>query len=213
MPPPWSEYHDEIEQLFRLRGSVNTFLRPENLDYQLVMDWYNAGIPLAVVIEAINAVFDKNESSARRKTISSLLYCKHAVKDLWSERKELFIGGRDETPESDADAMLEALAADVETASAPAEILAEVAQRVRGLVREKSVPAIEESLMELERELIELVVGSLPADDRAELQTDIARSLGDTSKLNDKTRARTEEANLRRIVRDRFALPRLTLFR
>ena len=39
----------------------------------------------------------------------------------------------------------------------------------------------------------------------------ITRALGD-AKLDAKTRARTEAANLRRLVRDRFGLPRLTLF-
>jgi len=43
-------------------------------------------------------------------------------------------------------------------------------------------------------------------------RADIASALGDTSRLDEKTRARTEEANLRRLVREKFGLPRLTLF-
>jgi hypothetical protein len=45
-----------------------------------------------------------------------------------------------------------------------------------------------------------------------DLRREISASLGNTSRLDEKTRARTEEANLRRFIRERFDLPRLTLF-
>lgn len=209
--PLSEDFFLEIESHFVLRRNSPFIFNAK--DWMLMKEWHDSGVPLAIVIEAIDQVFDKNEASGRPKTISSLSYCKHAVKDLWNERKELFIGGHDVTPESGAEVMLEALAGDVAAAAAPPEIATEFATRVRALARENSVPAIEEALIELERELIERVVASLPSGDRAALQDEITRSLGDTSKLNEKTRARTAEANLRRIVRDRFALPRLTLFR
>lgn len=212
MTVPLSEdFFLEIESHFALRRNSPFIFNAK--DWALMKEWHDTGVPLAVVIEAMDQVFEKNESSGRRKTISSLSYCKHAVKDLWQERKELYIGGGDETPESDAGPMLEALASAIEAASAPPAVLSETARRVRELAALKSVPTIEEALIDLEHELIEQVVTSLAPDDRAELQSDITRSLGDTSRLNEKTRARTEEANLRRLVRDRFLLPRLTLFR
>jgi hypothetical protein len=46
----------------------------------------------------------------------------------------------------------------------------------------------------------------------AAMRQEIADSLGEASSLDEKTRARTEEANLRRLIRERFDLPRLTLF-
>ena len=58
--------------------------------------------------------------------------------------------------------------------------------------------------MDIEREMIE----SLVTDD---IRNELAATL-DTTKLDAKIRARTEEANLRRLVRERFGLPRLTLF-
>jgi len=65
--------------------------------------------------------------------------------------------------------------------------------------------------MEIERELIAALIASAP-DEVAGLRRDVAASLGDTSKLDPKIRARTEEANLRRLIREKFVLPRLTLF-
>lgn len=165
-------------------------------DWTLMKKWRDDGVPLPVVIEAIDTVFEKNEASGRRKVISSLSYCRHAVKELWEERKNLFVGGGEQTPESSPSEMLEALAQ---------QVPAEFADRVRTLATLKSVPKIEEALIELEREMLEQL-----ADDS--LRADARTSLGDTSKLDEKTRARTEEANLRRLIREKYALPRLTLF-
>ena len=120
------------------------------------------------------------------------------MKELWKDRRELLIGGQESAPEEEVVPRLEALA------GAVAEVAPEFGDRVRALAAEKSVPRIEERLMELEQELIESL---LP---RAEELRAEARAL--TSGANEKTRARTEEAHLRRLVRERFGLPRLTLF-
>jgi hypothetical protein len=42
--------------------------------------WHEDGIPLPVVIEALDSVFEKQE--AKGKKVNSLSYCKHAVKEL-----------------------------------------------------------------------------------------------------------------------------------
>ncbi|HXH39697.1 MAG TPA: hypothetical protein VNN08_13795, partial [Thermoanaerobaculia bacterium] len=81
----------------------------------------------------------------------------------------------------------------------------------RALASERSVPRIEERLIDLERELVDAFIAAAPAEIAA-IRAEIAAALGDTSKLDEKTRARTEEANLRRLVREKFGLPRLTLF-
>jgi|SRR5205085_3217091 len=202
--PPVTDYFLEIESHFALRRNTPFILSAK--DWALMKQWHTDGVPLPVVIEAIDTVFEKNETSGRRKTISSLSYCRHAVKDLWSERKELYIGDAAVTPEAAPEVLLVALAElvsphDTETANA-----------IRALAREQSVPKIEERLLELEAALIEKLSAALPDGELATMQESIARALGDASKLDEKTRARTVAANLRRMVRDRFGLPRLTLF-
>ena len=187
-------YFLDIEAHFAVRRNTPFILSAK--DWALMKKWRDDGVPLPVVIEAIDTVFEKNEASGRRKVISSLSYCRHAVKELWDERKNLFVGGGEQTPESSPAEMLEALAQ---------QVPAEFADRVRALATLKSVPKIEEALIELEREMLDQL-----ADDS--LRADARTSLGDTSKLEEKTRARTEEANLRRLIREKYALPRLTLF-
>src|SRR5438067_7652451 len=100
--------------------------------------WQGDGVPLPVIIEAIDSVFEKNETSGRRKIISSLSYCRHAVKELWDARRDLYVGGSEVTPEVSPEARLESLAQ---------QLREPFASRVRALAKEQSVPRIEQRLM------------------------------------------------------------------
>jgi hypothetical protein len=207
VPPetPPETYFQEIEAHFALRRGTPFILSAK--DWALMKKWYEDGVPLPVVIEAIDAVFERNETSGRKKVISSLSYCRHSIKELWQERQNLYVGAGDVTPEAGPQALLDALATQLEGS----EVAEPFASRVRALASEKSVPKIEERLIELERELVDAFIAADPASIEA-IRAEIAIALGDTSKLDQKTRARTEEANLRRLVREKFGLPRLTLF-
>jgi len=199
------QYYREIETHFAMRRGTPFILSAK--DWALMKKWHDEGVPLPVVIEAIDSVFEKNETSGRRKVISSLSYCRHAVKELWDERRNLYVGGIEQTPESAPEVMLEQLAQRLEASPSGAAF----AERVRALGSEKSVPRIEQRLIELEGEMLESVMATSPQD-IAEIRHEIAKALGNTAALDEKTRARTEEANLRRMIRERFDLPRLTLF-
>ena len=168
------EYFTEIESHFAMRRGTPFILNAK--DWALMKSWAEEGIPLPVVIEAIDSVFDKNEEKGNKKTINALSYCKHAVKELWQERKELQIGAEGVTPEENVEPLLEALAMRLETSAEAAPF----ADRVRALARERSVPRVEERLMELEQELIDAL---LPLAE--ELRTE-ARAL--TSGADEKTR-------------------------
>ena len=194
-------YFVEIEAHFAARRGTPFILNAK--DWALMKKWHDEGVPLPVVIEAIDSVFEKNETSGRRKVISSLSYCRHAVKELWDDRKVLYVGDQETTPENS----LESLAAQLEVIP----VAAPFAPRVRELARLGSIPKIEEHLLELERELLDTAIASAPADVEA-MRGEIVDSLGDTSRIDEKTIARTIEANLRRLVRERFGLPRLTMF-
>jgi hypothetical protein len=200
-----TDYFNEIESHFAARRGTPFILSAK--DWALMKKWHTDGVPLPLVIEAIDTVFEKNETSGRRKTISSLSYCRHAVKELWDERKELYVGAGETTPERVVAETLEGLAQQLETSALGAPF----APRVRELARAGSVPKIEEQLLDLERELLDAVIATAPAEVSA-LRDEIAGALGDTSRIDEKTIARTVEANLRRLVRERFGLPRLTLF-
>ena len=196
------DYFLEIEAHFAMRRGTPFILSAK--DWTLMKSWFDDGVPLAVVIEAIDSVFEKNEASGRRKVISSLSYCKHAVKEVWRDRKDLYAGSSEAPPEENVGELLEALAVDVEPVSA------DTAAKIRDLAAEKSVPRIEERLIEVEHDLLGRLLASLPDDERRAIEQPSASIIAD---VDEKTRQRTHEANLRRRVREKFALPRLTLFR
>lgn len=207
-----ADYFLEIESHFAMRRGTPFILSSK--DWLLMKKWHEEAVPLPVVLEAIDSVFDKNETAAgRKKMINGLSYCRHAVKELWDERRELHVGAEGQAPEAGVEPLLEALAVDLEASEAPHEVVAVFAARVRALAAEKTIPRIEEQLIDLEAELFSAVFAALPASEGEAVRAAVTRALGDTSRLDEKTRVRTEEANSRRIARDRFALPRLTLFR
>ena len=193
--PVADDYFLEIESHFALRRGTPFILSAK--DWVLMKKWAEDGIPLPVVIEAIDTVFEK--SAERKKVVNSLSYCRHAVKELWEERKELQIGASTTVPEEGSADMLARLASAVEPVSAS------IAEEIRGLMKEQSARAIEDRLIELERKLL-LDVPELDA-----MRAEVAQSLAG-AKLDEKTRARTEEAMLLRMVREKFGLPRLSLF-
>lgn len=188
-----ADYFLEIEAHFISRRGTPFVLNAK--DVNLIREWHDAGIPLPIVIEAIDAVFDKQE--AKEKKVNGLSFCKYAVKELWAERRELQVGSESVTPEEDPAARLEALALALESSPASS-----YAARVRELAREKSVPKIEEALMALEEELM------------ASLATDALRAEAAAlaAGVDEKSRARSEEAHLRRLVREELQVPRLTVF-
>lgn len=191
-----ADYFLEIESHFAARRGTPFILNAK--DWALMKSWSDEGVPLPVVIEAIDSVFDKNAEKGSKKAINSLSYCRHAVKELWQERRQLHVGAQDSVPEEDVQARLELLAGEV------ARVAPSVAERILSFASEKSVPRIEERLIELEEELVESLVASA-----GELR-DEARKLA--SGADEKTRTRTEQAHLRRLVREKFELPRLTVF-
>jgi len=194
-------YFLEIESHFATRRGTPFVLSAK--DWALMKRWRDDGVPLPVVIEAIDSVFEKNETSGRRKVINGLSYCRHAVKELWEDRKVLYVGETETTPELSLDALATQLAG--------TSLGAPFADRVRALATLGSIPKIEEHLLDLERELVDAAIAAEPSE-VASIRDEIAAALGDTSRIDAKTLARTVEANLRRLVRERFGLPRLTLF-
>ena len=188
-------YFQEIESHFALRRGTPFVLSAK--DWALMKKWSEDGIPLPVVIEALDSVFDK--AAERQKKVNSLSYCRHAVKELWEERKELQIGASATVPEEGSADTLARLA------DAVAPVSAEIAEEIRGLAKEQSARAIEDQLIEIERRL----VARIPELDA--MRAEVAEALVGT-KLDETTRARTEEAMLMRIVREKYALPRLSLF-
>ena len=214
-PLPDDDYFLEIEAHFAARRGTPFILSAK--DWSLMKSWKDDGVPLPVVIEAVDSCFDKNQQSGRRRTISSLSYCRHAVRDLWEERKDLAIGGSEALPEIDSTVQIEDLASSLTELAATAgssatAALLQAGEAVTEAARTRSVPKLEERLAEIEETLIEQLLSALTPEERQDLEREVDTELARYPIKDDDTRRRTREANLRRMVRRRFSLPRLSLF-
>ena len=210
-----TDYFLEIESHFAARRGTPFLFSSK--DWALLKSWSEEGIPLAVVLEAIDHCFDKRAESGRKGTISSLRYCRHAVKQTWEERKDLAVGSGGDLPELDPRGKLEALAAQLENAAelagpdTAASLLRDAAGQVRATAG-RTVPQIEEGLMAIEQALFDQLSTALGAGEWAALEREVDQLLAVYTSLQPETREKTRQANLRRLLRRRVGLPRLSLF-
>ncbi len=77
-------YFTEIEDTFIRRRGKNLFLSP--LDWALIETWQDRGIPLHIVIRAIESVFDVyDKQPAGTRSIKSLFYCREEIEVQYAE--------------------------------------------------------------------------------------------------------------------------------
>ncbi|MBV9154655.1 MAG: hypothetical protein JO097_00200 [Acidobacteriaceae bacterium] len=78
-PVNYFNYFTEIEEHFqRARGTGLFLLSP--LDWALIENWKNSGIPLEAVLRGIDATFEKwRARKIRRRLVNSVAYCTQAV--------------------------------------------------------------------------------------------------------------------------------------
>jgi hypothetical protein len=79
---------------------------------------------------------------------------------------DLYAGSGESAPEENVSGLLEALAADVERSEAPGDIAEKIANDIRTLLRSKSVPKVEEKLIDIERDLMDRILASVPLQER-----------------------------------------------
>lgn len=210
------DYFLEIEAHFAARRETPFLFSAK--DWALMKQWHDEGIPLPIVIEAIDSCFDKRAQGGRKRVISSLSYCRHAVRELWDDRKDLAVGASFAVPEGDTAGGVEALAARLESTAAAsahpevAHLVRSAAERVRGFASGWSVPRIEEALLALEDTLFEQCVEALPAAEVESLRAGIEAQLAAAGIRDAAVRERTRAAMLKRGVRAAVGIPRLSLF-
>ncbi|MFY9608057.1 MAG: hypothetical protein WAU45_05500 [Blastocatellia bacterium] len=97
-------YFTEVEEEFVRRRGKPLLISP--MDWALVESWKNAGIPLHIVLRAINKSFDDYDSRAPRfRKINSVLYCQQEVESSFSDYRLALTGsgeGAGASPKSDA---------------------------------------------------------------------------------------------------------------
>lgn len=232
-PPAPDPYFQAIEEAFNRRRGAPLLLSPR--DWALIEGFRRDGVPLRIVLRAIENVF---ESFARRqpggRRVNSLAYCRQEVESLFAIHLGIQGVGAG-LPEGRAApdparalrrhltrlaaALREALrVASAATRDALVGPIAETLARVRALQRSlKSAPpdaaGIEKALTDLDTFLLDAALASLSAAERTALDLEIDRALGDAgARMREEARSATRAAARARLLRQRTGLPRLTLF-
>ncbi len=76
-------YYTEIEETFVRRRGKNLLLSP--LDWALIESWQERGLPLHVVLRAIETVFDGFDKNPGTRTIKGLIYCREEIEAQYEE--------------------------------------------------------------------------------------------------------------------------------
>lgn len=95
------DYFSEIEDEFvRRRGS---HLMVSTLDWSLMETWRQRGIPLHIVLRAINQTFDQyDKRNSRGRKVNSLFFCRQAVEENYFDYLESRVGN-DSSAETSSD--------------------------------------------------------------------------------------------------------------
>jgi hypothetical protein len=84
-------YFTEIEEEFVKRRGRHMLISP--LDWALIENWKQRGVPLHIVLRGINTSFDGYESRAHRgRKVNSLLFCQQEVEAMFAEYTDSRVG-------------------------------------------------------------------------------------------------------------------------
>jgi hypothetical protein len=194
-------YFTEIERFYQSKRESFTLL--STLDWILIENWKESGLPLEIVLKGIDRAF-----SRRKRRINSLAYCVKAVEEVCEEQKELSVEAP-QLPDFREDEITDyvgKLAAQVE------RIDAGIAQSIRNL-DVADLRTAEQTLSALEEKLIARL--KVTADDKTmiELKQAVDRELNPfRSTMTAPQLMMLEQQLWRRKLLERFGVPRLSLF-
>jgi hypothetical protein len=93
-------YFTEIEDAFIRRRGKHLLLSP--LDWALIEGWQERGIPLHLVLRAIETVFDGFDNQPNQnRSIKSLFYCREEVEAQYAEWTAAQVGSHEENGSED----------------------------------------------------------------------------------------------------------------
>jgi hypothetical protein len=215
-------YFTEIEEHFqRRRGSL---LLLSSIDWALIETWREGGIPLAAVLQGIDAAFDKYDARKNKalvRRVNGLAYCAQEVISAMEAMQEAAVGAAPARPgtaeqgfeQERIGAHLEAAAQQLHAAGQ-----SEIAMRVEAIASDARIklPPLEEleqSLSVLEEKLFAIILTTTPEAELLALRQQAAAELAPyRSRMPVVQIRQVEQQFLHKRLLERFNLPRLSLF-
>jgi hypothetical protein len=209
-------YFTEIEKHFcAARGTGSFLVSP--LDWAVIEQWKNAGIPLEAVLRGIDAVFEKwrKRPLRGRQPVSSLAYCAHAVAaEAQAMAETAPIARRNAKAPFEIDAVRKFVAGNAGALKEAGH--ADVAEMLEALDIDSlygDLEQLEQRLTSIEEEMFASVRAAATddalADARRELDLDLRPYRG---KMTKDQLATLEKQFLERKLLEAASLPRLSLF-
>jgi hypothetical protein len=209
-------FYEAVEAAFIRRRGTPFLLSPT--DFALLKQWRALGVPLEAVEAGIDDAFSRREERKATGRVNSLAYCRDAVLEAWERRAETSRGkGGGAGPEPDTASALAVLSSRLEGArDARPDLDAPLFSALKSLARlsrsEKGAQEVEASLARLDRRLAGELYEAFPEAERMALDREVASLLaGAGDRMDAATAEKTRRALLRRAVRERLALPRLSV--
>ena len=233
-------YFSEIEDTFIRRRGKHLMLSP--MDWALIEGWKERGVPLHVVVRAIEHAFDSHESKKQKRTVKTLLYCQEEIEAQYAEWLESRVGSHEEqdAESKDADeskspfprdAVLAHLARSLDTLGDLCEErrrtnddeLSEALSRAVTLLSEikddyasavqPDARKLEDSLTGIERLLDDAIRKAASEREFESAHAEIDSQVKPYKRQMDKAAfEQTRENLLRKRLREQFGVPRLSLF-
>ena len=217
-------YFTEIEETFVRRRGNNLLLSP--LDWAMIEGWQERGVPLHVVLRAIETVFDGYDKNPQPRTIKSLFYCREEIEAQykeWTDSQVGKTGGSDDGAVHEThsrEAVLEFLKNAAESLrSSQNERLREDFERACARLEEleQNLPddlgLVEPTLYDIESFIDRSLVTNADPEHLKSLKRETAAQLKMyKSAMEAETYQKTFDLMLLKRLREEEAVPRLSLF-
>jgi len=229
-------YFTEVEEHFARRRGKHLML--STLDWAMIETWKDMGIPLHVVLRAVDRVFDAYEARPRTRRINSILYCQQEVMACFQEYQHARIGAREDAdgaPPPPPPFSREMVLDHLERGRAELRRLADERRepefgplreaiertigRLEALLEDVRTSetvdfeTLERELMRLERILYEALVQGLPEERVAQVRAEGQRQLKEHRKrMSEDLYEQTLQNYVAKRLREEYGLPRLSLF-
>lgn len=216
-------YFTEIEDTFVRRRQRHLFLSP--LDWAMMETWQERGIPLHIVIRAIESVFDARERQPQPgRTIKSLFYCREEVEMQYAEWSASQVGSASVSQSASTEYSEDSVREHIQTSIAKLRAidrddLRDAIERAIARLDEIAQSAVNEpetldsSLADIEKMLEASMAENWERHDLAQIRNELERELREYKKeMTAEAYANTFDLMLNKRLRETAGIPRLGLF-
>ena len=194
------------------------------IDWALIETWREAGIPLAAVLQGIDASFDKydaRKNKARVRRVNGLAYCAQEVISAMEAMQEAAVGAAPARPgtaeqgfeQERIAAHLEAAAQQLKSSGPRRDCRSPPGARPGCKKTLPNLEELEQSLTVLEEKLFAIILSTAPETELLALRQQAAAELAPyRSRMPTMQIRQVEQQFLHKRLLEKFNLPRLSLF-